>query len=74
MTVIELLIDEIPNLSKLGIVIKNMETIAATKASNNFGQLLDHARLVPVTIEKNGRGVAVVLSIEEYTRMEDDHC
>lgn len=49
-----------------------METIAATEASNKFGQLLDLARLEPITIEKKGRGVAVVLSIEEYTRMEHE--
>ena len=61
-----------PILAILGEIQKVMETIAATKASNNFGQLLDHARSEPVTIEKNGRGVAVVLSIEEYTRMEDE--
>ena len=47
-----------------------METIAATEASNRFGQLLDLARQEPVTIEKKGRAVAVILSVEEYNRME----
>lgn len=47
-----------------------METIAATDASNRFGQLLDLARQEPVTIEKKGREVAVILSVEEYNRME----
>ena len=47
-----------------------METIAATEASNRFGQLLDLALQQPVTIEKKGRQVAVILSVEEYNRME----
>jgi antitoxin Phd len=48
-----------------------METIAATEASNRFGQLLDLALQEPVTIEKKGRQVAVILSVEEYHRMEN---
>jgi antitoxin Phd len=48
-----------------------METIAATEASNRFGQLLDLALQQPVTIEKKGRQVAVILSVEEYNRMEN---
>ncbi|MBK1792021.1 type II toxin-antitoxin system Phd/YefM family antitoxin [Persicirhabdus sediminis] len=48
-----------------------METIAATEASNRFGKLLDLARQEPVTIEKKGRQVAVILSVEEYNRMEN---
>ncbi len=47
-------------------------TIRATDASNRFGQLLDMARSEPVTIEKKGRPVAVVLAIEEYQRMESE--
>ena len=47
-----------------------METIAATEASNRFGKLLDLALQEPVTIEKKGRQVAVILSVEEYNRME----
>jgi antitoxin Phd len=48
-----------------------METIAATEASNRFGRLLDLALQEPVTIEKKGRQVAVILSVEEYNRMEN---
>ncbi len=48
-----------------------METIAATEASNRFGRLLDLALQEPVTIEKKGRKVAVILSVEEYNRMEN---
>lgn len=47
-----------------------MESIAATEASNRFGQLLDTAMQEPVTIEKKGRGVAVILSLDEYKRMD----
>jgi antitoxin Phd len=42
----------------------------ATKAKNEFGLMLDTARKEPVSIEKNGRAVAVVMSIEEFERME----
>ena len=56
-------------MANLGIM-ANMEKIAATDASNRFGQLLDMARAEPVTIEKQGREVAVMLAVEEYRRME----
>ncbi len=39
---------------------------SAKEAKNNFGRLLDEARLAPVTIEKNGKKVAVLVSFEEY--------
>lgn len=45
-------------------------TFTAKEAKNNFGRLLDEARRVPVTIEKNGRKVAVILSLEEYNFLE----
>jgi len=38
----------------------------AKEAKNNFGRLLDEARRMPVTIQKNGREVAVLLSLEDY--------
>jgi prevent-host-death family protein len=43
-----------------------METIAAADAKTNFGALLDKAQRGPVTISKNGRAVAVVMSAEAY--------
>ena len=43
---------------------------AAREAKNNFGRLLDTARQQPVTIDKQGRPIAVVLSNEEYERLE----
>ncbi len=47
-----------------------MKTIAATEAKYGFGRLLDAAQREPVTIEKNGRAVAVMLCMEEYERLE----
>ena len=40
------------------------------EAKNAFGRLLDEARAEPVAIEKHGRAVAVVLSMDEYSRLE----
>ena len=44
--------------------------MSAHQAKARFGQLLDAARVDPVTIEKHGRPVAVLVSIEEYDRLE----
>ncbi len=41
-------------------------TFSAKEAKNNFGRLLDEARLAPIMIEKNGKKVAVLMSVEEY--------
>ncbi len=46
-----------------------MKTISAKYAKYNFGRLIDTARAEPVTIEKHGRPVVVVLAIEEYERL-----
>jgi prevent-host-death family protein len=43
-----------------------METIAAADAKTNFGALLDKAQRGPVTISKNGRAVAVLMSADAY--------
>ncbi|MET0049765.1 MAG: type II toxin-antitoxin system Phd/YefM family antitoxin [Candidatus Thiodiazotropha sp.] len=43
--------------------------MSAREAKNGFGKLLDTARAEPVTIEKHGRAVVVVLSTEEYERL-----
>ena len=47
-----------------------MKVMAAGKAKNRFGLLIDTARGEPVTIEKHGRPVAVVLWVEEYERLK----
>lgn len=46
-----------------------MRRMSAKDAKNGFGYLLDTARAEPVTIEKHGRAVVVVLSIEEYEHL-----
>lgn len=46
-----------------------MKSLTATEAKNSFGMLLDWARQEPVLIEKQGRKVAVMLSVEEYQRL-----
>ncbi|MCF6198597.1 MAG: type II toxin-antitoxin system Phd/YefM family antitoxin [Hyphomicrobiaceae bacterium] len=47
-----------------------MKSIAAREAKNGFGHLIDMARLEPVTVEKHGRPVVVVLSVEEFERLK----
>jgi prevent-host-death family protein len=47
-----------------------MLKLAAKEAKNRFGHLIDQAQREPVTIEKNGRPVAVVISMEEYQHIE----
>ena len=46
-----------------------MKRMSAKDAKNGFGRLLDTARAEPVTIEKHGRPVVVVISTEEYERL-----
>ena len=42
-----------------------MQTLSARDAKYNFGRLIDTARAEPVTVEKHGRAVVVVLAVEE---------
>ena len=46
-----------------------MKTMSAKDAKNAFGLLLDTALAEPVTVEKHGRPVVVVMSIEEYEQL-----
>ena len=46
-----------------------MQRMSARDAKNSFGRLIDTARAEPVAVEKHGRPVVVVLSIEEYERL-----
>jgi prevent-host-death family protein len=48
-----------------------MKSMSAKDAKNAFGMLLDTARAEPVTIEKHGRPVVVVMSVEEYERLTE---
>lgn len=47
-----------------------MRTVSAKEAKEGFGALLDAAQREPVTITKKGRPVAVVLSKEDFERLE----
>jgi prevent-host-death family protein len=46
-----------------------MKSMSAKDAKNRFGFLLDTAQAEPVTIEKHGRPIAVVLSVEQFERL-----
>lgn len=46
-----------------------MQHMSARDAKNGFGRLIDLARAEPVSIDKYGRPVVVVLSVEEYGRL-----
>jgi prevent-host-death family protein len=47
-----------------------MKKLSAKEAKDRFGELLDAAQRGPVEIQKKGRPVAVVVSLEEYRRLE----
>ena len=47
-----------------------MRTLSAKDAKNRFGELLLEAQREPVTIERNGRPVAVVQSYEDWQEVE----
>jgi len=44
-------------------------TIPATEAKTEFAKLIDTARMEPVTVTRNRRAIAVVMSPEEYERL-----
>ena len=48
----------------------NVKTMTAKEAKQSFGRLLDAAQREPVAITKNGREVAILLSKEDYERLE----
>ena len=47
-----------------------MQMLSAKDAKYGFGRLIDLARTVPVVVDKYGRPVARVLSVEEYERLK----
>lgn len=47
-----------------------MDTLSANEAKTHFGDMLLKAQRAPVQINKNGKPVAVVLSVEEYESIE----
>ena len=42
-----------------------------TEVKNRFGEFLERATREPVEVQKSGRGVAVILSSEEYERLSN---
>jgi prevent-host-death family protein len=46
-----------------------MKTMSAREAKNAFGLMIDTARAEPVLVEKHGRGVVMVIAVEEYERL-----
>jgi len=47
-----------------------LDTIPAADAKTNFGALLDKAQREPVTISKNGRAVAVLISAAAFEELQ----
>ena len=47
----------------------SMKETTARDAKNRFGQFLDAAQRTPVSVTKNGRVVAVMMSVEHYERL-----
>jgi len=47
-----------------------MVTANATEVKNRFGEFMDAAQKGPVTVEKTGRPYVVMLSQEEYERLQ----
>lgn len=46
-----------------------MRYVSASEAKQNLGEILDSAQRGPVTIRRQKRDVAVVLSAQEYERV-----
>ena len=47
-----------------------MDALTANEAKTQFGDLLIKAQQAPVQINKNGKPVAVVVSMEQYESLE----
>ena len=46
-----------------------MKEMAARDARNRFGLLLDVSQRAPVLLTRKGRGVSVMMSVEQYERL-----
>ena len=46
-----------------------MKALSAREAKYNFGWMIDLARSEPLVVEKHGRPVVVVMSVEEFEKM-----
>jgi prevent-host-death family protein len=49
-----------------------MPTVSATHAKQNFAAMLDQSQREPVRIQRHDRDVAVLVSAEEFQRMNRD--
>lgn len=47
-----------------------MKKFSAKEAKDEFGKLIDTALQEPVEIQKHGRSVAVLVSLDEYKRLQ----
>lgn len=47
-----------------------MESLSANEAKTHFGALLLKVQREPVQINRNGKAVAVVLSVDDYLNLE----
>ncbi len=47
-----------------------METLTANQAKTQFGDMLLKVQRAPVQISRNGKPVAVLLSVEDYQALE----
>ncbi len=47
-----------------------MDTLSANEAKTQFGEMLLKAQRAPVQINKNGKPVVVVISMDEYENIE----
>jgi antitoxin Phd len=47
-----------------------LKKFSAKEAKDEFGRLMDTAIKEPVEIQKHGRSVAVLVSLEEYKRLQ----
>lgn len=47
-----------------------MKTISSTECKTRLGEYLESVRNEPITIEKTGRAVAVLISVAEYERLQ----
>ena len=47
-----------------------MESLSANEAKTHFGDLLLKVQREPVQIKRNGKIVAIVMSVEEYSNLE----
>ena len=48
-----------------------MEILTANKAKTHFGEMLMKVQKEPIQIDKNGKPIAVVVSIEDYEASEE---